>query len=222
MRVGDTVRRPPNANSDFVRRPLGHLAARGFDGVPRSFGTDKVGREVFSYIEGEVPAELGFHDDRALCAAAVLIRRFHDLGAELMTSSAAHEVGIEVICHNDLSPCNFVFKDGLPVAMIDFDAASPGTRAYDFGYAAWLWLDFGSPEVPPAEQRRRLRLFADAYGGMDRHVVLRSMMERQMVLVAEGTRQGNSAMSAWAADCLQWTRHHAPELTIISPAEPRG
>ena len=35
VRVGETVRRPPTANSDFVKRLLGHLASKGFDGAPR-------------------------------------------------------------------------------------------------------------------------------------------------------------------------------------------
>ena len=206
-------RRPPNANSDFVRRLLAHLAATRFYGAPMSLGSDEAGREIFSFIEGEVPAELAFIDDRALCAAATLIRRFHDLTVDLVESAAATEVGIEVVCHNDLSPCNFVFRDGLPVAMIDFDAAAPGTRAHDLGYAAWLWLNIGSPELPPAEQKRRLRLFIETYGGIALDVVLRSMMERQMVLFAEGQRLGNTGMSDWATECLEWTRRHALELT---------
>jgi Ser/Thr protein kinase RdoA (MazF antagonist) len=190
---------------------LAHLAARGFEGAPRSLGADEAGREVFSYLEGEVPSELGFIDDQALCAAAMLIRKLHDLSADLVGTSAA-KMGVEVICHNDLSPCNFAFRDGLPVAMIDFDAASPGARAHDLGYAAWLWLDFGSREVDPAEQRRRLRLFAEAYGGITPDAVLRSMMERQRMLIAEGQRQRNRDMSDWAAECLEWTRRHALEL----------
>lgn len=121
-------------------------------------------------------------------------------------------VDAEVVCHNDLSPCNFVFRDGQPAALIDFDAASPGTRAHDLGYAAWFWLDLGSPEVVPMEQRRRLRLFVEAYGGMTLDVVMTAMIERQRLLIAEGQRQGNTGMSDWAAECLAWTQSHALEL----------
>lgn len=131
VRVVDTVRRPPAANAVLARRLLRHLAEGGFDGVPTWLGTDAQRREVFSFIAGTVPPDLGFHDDDALRVAARLIRRFHDLGRDLAGAGA-------VICHNDLSPCNFVFRDGLPVAIIDFDAAASGTRARDLGYAAWL------------------------------------------------------------------------------------
>jgi hypothetical protein len=211
VRIVDTVRRPPKANSAFVRRLLTHLAARGFDSVPRFLGSDCSGREILSFIEGEVPTELRSFSDQALHASAILVRRFHDLGAELV--SATDQDGIEVVCHNDLSPCNFVFRNGLPVAMIDFDTASPGTRSYDLGYAVWLWLNIGSPDVPASEQRRRLRLFVDSYGGIAVDVVLRSMMERQTDLIVDGQSQSNPALSDWAAECLEWTQRHASELT---------
>ena len=47
-------------------------------------------------------------------AKARLIRRFHDLSAQLVATPAAAAVGVEVICHNDLSPCNFVFRADVP------------------------------------------------------------------------------------------------------------
>jgi Phosphotransferase enzyme family len=203
VRIGDTVRRPAKANSGFVRHLLAHLAAKGFELVPAHLGSDEVGREIFSFIEGEAPAELGFIDDRALRSAATLIRAYHDLSADLAE---------EVVCHNDLSPCNFVFRDGLPVAIIDFDAVSPGTRAHDLGYAAWLWLNFGSPEVSPSEQQRRLHLFVSTYGDIRSDTVLYSMMERQAMLIAEGRRTGKVAMAEWAEHCLDWTQRHAPDL----------
>ncbi|HEV7718721.1 MAG TPA: phosphotransferase [Arsenicitalea sp.] len=208
VRIGDTVRRPPTANSALVRQLLQHLAAKGFEGAPASLGVDEQGRDVFAYVEGEVPAELGFHDDWVLCNAASLIRAFHDLSADLVAAPAAAVAGIEVICHNDLSPCNFVFRDGGPIAMIDFDAAAPGSRAHDLGYAAWLWLDLGSPEIAATEQRRRLALFLKAYGIDDVPLVLAAVLKRQAILVKQGRRLGDDAMAEWAADCLKWTRRN--------------
>ena len=205
VRIGHTVRRPPTANSEFVRLLLQHLAANGFGGAPAALGIDEQGRDVFAFIDGDVPADLGFYDDETLRKAAVLIRRFHDLSAELVAGPA---VGIEVICHNDLSPCNFVFRAGEPVALIDFDAAAPGSRAHDLGYAAWLWLDIGSSEIAIAEQRRRLALFLKAYGTDDCPHILAAMLTRQALLVEQGRRLGDEAMTSWAADCLEWTRRN--------------
>jgi Ser/Thr protein kinase RdoA (MazF antagonist) len=193
------VRRPATANSDFIRLLLTHLADKGFSGVPRALGTDEQGRDVFSFIEGDVPADLGFYDDDALRAAAKLIRGFHDQTMELAGTA-------ETVCHNDLSPCNFVFRDGLPVAMIDFDAAAPGSRVNDLGYAAWLWLNLGTEEVSAADQRRRLTLFIETYGEIGVPEITNAILLRQELLVAEGRRKEDPAMEEWASNCLNWTR----------------
>ena len=209
VRVGDTVRRPRTARSDVVRRLLRHLAAKGFDGAPDHLGTDAEGRDILTFIPGEVPDDLGFHDDTTLIAAAILIRRFHDATADLADPST----GAEVVCHNDLSPCNFVFRDGVPVAMIDFDAAAPGTRADDLGYAAWLWLDIGTDEITADEQARRLGVLLDAYGTDDRPAIVAAMLARQASLAAEGGGRGDRAMAAWATACHAWTERHRALLT---------
>lgn len=209
VRVENTVRRPAMANSNFVRRLLDHLAARNFEGAPSFLGTDERGRDIFAFIDGEVPSELSHYDDETLRAAASLIRRFHDLSAELVATPAAQAVGIEVICHNDLSPCNFVFRAGVPSAMIDFDAAAPGSRLHDLGYAAWLWLDLGSPAVTASEQKRRLAVFVDTYGMYRPDSILSAALERQAILVAKAHRIGDLAMAQWATECFEWTRRYA-------------
>jgi Ser/Thr protein kinase RdoA (MazF antagonist) len=210
VRVHDTVRRPPTPNSDFVRRLLNHVRAVGFDAAPRDLGTDDLTRDMLSFIPGDVPAELSFYRDDVLSAAAQLIKRFHDATATLVDSPAARQVGVEVVCHNDLSPCNFVFVDERPVAVIDFDAASPGTRRYDLAYAAWLWLDLGCPDIAPEEQVRRLSLFLTAYGSCHatRAEFINAVLLRQAISIAQGHRTGNAALSAWAEACREWTLHH--------------
>jgi aminoglycoside phosphotransferase (APT) family kinase protein len=35
-------------------------------------------------------------------------------------------------------------REGKPVGIIDFDAAAPGERLQDVGYALFLWLNLGS------------------------------------------------------------------------------
>jgi hypothetical protein len=111
VRVGDTVRRPSKPNSQLVRTLLMQLRDHGFDGAPRYLGSDGHGREVFSFLLGDVPSDLdpAIPDD-TLAAAARLIRRFHDATAGTELSGVS-----EVVCHNDLSPCNFVCREDKPV-----------------------------------------------------------------------------------------------------------
>jgi Ser/Thr protein kinase RdoA (MazF antagonist) len=204
VRVGDTVRRPPRLNAEFVHALLAHLAAADFDGAPRFLGSDEQGRDVLSYLEGDVPADLGLHDDVVLFAAARLIRRFHDATVGLLARGG--DTPLEVICHNDLSPCNFVFRIGIPVAMIDFDTAAPGTRRMDLAYAAWCWLDLGNPEIAPDEQRRRLALFVEAYGvAFTAASIKEAILARQQMLAAEGDSTGRDAMAQWARASRAWT-----------------
>src|SRR4051812_47004434 len=142
-------------------------------------------------------------------------RRYHDAPAALLAAPAAAAAGLEVVCHNDLSPCNFVFRAGVPVAIIDFDAAVPGTRAHDLGYAAWLWLDLGGPDVEASGQRRRLGVFLDSYGPVpDRAEVVAAILHRQDLLVAQGRRVGDTALQRWAAGCRAWTRDHLGDEAV--------
>lgn len=55
VRVGDTVGRPAGRSAPAVRCLLLHLEAVGFDAAPRFLGTDEKGRDVLSYVAGDVP-----------------------------------------------------------------------------------------------------------------------------------------------------------------------
>ncbi len=215
VRVGATVRRPPGPHSEFVGGLLRGLRLAGFEGAPRPHGRDELGRDVFDFIEGEVPSGLQAYSDATLRSAATLIRRYHDATAALL-GPAALAVGLEVVCHNDLSPCNAVFRKSEPVALIDFAAAAPGSRAYDLGYAAWMWLDLGSDAFSAEDQARRLELFTEAYGFRPLQDLLEAVILRQTILVAEGHATGKSEMSAWAAACRAWVEGRRTHLTRVA------
>ena len=202
-RVGNTVRRPLSKNSAFIHSLLQHLERIGFDGAPLFLGIDDNSKEILSYLEGTVPPDLAWYSDGQLEAAAKLIRRYQDATAKFAEQNHA-----EVICHNDLSPCNFVFTDNLPYAIIDFDAAAPGSRAGDLSYAAWMWLDIGNSEISPKEQKRRTRLFCAAYRLPFDVLLIQAMLQRQMQLIEDGKKCSNHEMSAWAKDCYRWTKKH--------------
>ncbi|WP_026932381.1 hypothetical protein [Glycomyces tenuis] len=73
VRLGDTVRRPVCASSDFMAALLELLERRGFTGAPRYLGQDG-GADVLSFIPGTVPVRFGVWSDRQVQAAASLLR----------------------------------------------------------------------------------------------------------------------------------------------------
>lgn len=211
VRVGDTVRRPLPADHELVRRTLQHLESVGFAHGPRFRGIDEQGRQILGYIDGEVPAELGHFGERQLAEAARILARFHRA-----TRSLATELGAKVLCHGDASPCNFVFRDGLPEALIDFDKLHPGPRHRDVGYAAWTWLNIGWDE--DAEHvARRLAIFMDAYADMPRTGAVAAIIEAQKWLqgtcdLDRATGPCSRATSDWAYRSRRWVETHRATL----------
>jgi len=57
VRVGDTVRRTVRPSTGTVHAYLAHLNGAGFDGAPEPLGYDEQGREVLSFVPGDVPDE---------------------------------------------------------------------------------------------------------------------------------------------------------------------
>ena len=206
VRVGDTVRRPIGPHSPFVHKVLRHLEERGLDCVPRFLGVDAKGREVLSFLPGDVPDELGNFSEVQLAAGARLLRRLHDAAADCELKGAH-----ETICHGDPGPCNSVFVDGLPVGMIDFDAVRPGLRRDDVGYAAWLWLSIGDDRFCPELQGRRLITFAEAYGAIDVDDVVPAILAVQDQFAARAGAPAN--VRDWAKRCRVWLTGHLGEVS---------
>jgi hypothetical protein len=68
------------------------LAASGFDGAPSVLGQDLEGRDVYAWIDGDVPIT-PFPDwalsDESLISVARLIRRLHDALAGIKRDGGA-------------------------------------------------------------------------------------------------------------------------------------
>ncbi len=81
VQVGDTVRRPRRPFRATVQAYLAHLHEQGFTAAPVPMGYDSVGREVLSFMTGDVPRE-PLPDWAATCEVLVelarLVRRLHD------------------------------------------------------------------------------------------------------------------------------------------------
>jgi Phosphotransferase enzyme family len=185
VRFGDTVRRPLRPFSLTVQAYLAHLREAGFTGAPLPLGVDEQGREVLSFVPGEVhrhPLPPGAAGDDVLVALARLIRTLHEASAGWVPPPGAVWGGTptnagqiteraELVSHRDYATGNVVFRDGLPVALIDFDLAKPTTRLYDIANALWYWAPFKwgdprdrAPALADADIPHRVAVFADAYG----------------------------------------------------------
>jgi hypothetical protein len=159
VRVGDTVRRPIGANAEYVHGLLVHLEQCGFEGSPRFLGVDEKGREILSFIDGFAPPHNGFElTEEGIRAGARLVRDVHDL-----TQGTAFAARSEVAAHRNLSQPNFVFRDMIPIAIIDWDTTRPGTRVENLGEFLWAFVHpalYGDGE--PAA--RMLQAAIEAYG----------------------------------------------------------
>lgn len=214
VRIGNTVHRPMGSHSEFCHQLLLHLEKVGFKAAPRFLGVDEMAREVLSYIPGEVPGNLGEWTEIQLVEAARLIRKYHDATSDFSLSGE-----FEIICHNDLSPCNFVMQNGMPIAIIDFDAANPGTRMHDFAYAIWMWCCLGE-ELDLTMQIKQISLMCDAYGLVDRKHLVTAILERQREnienckrYVEKGLAQWQGAVE-WGEACYQWVFRHKKDLEL--------
>ncbi len=81
-RIGDTVHREAGPWTPQVHRFLALLRSMGVTGVPRPLGMDGAGREVLTYLDGEVGSSplVGLHRrDEVLAQAGRLLRAIHDL-----------------------------------------------------------------------------------------------------------------------------------------------
>lgn len=159
---------------------------------------------MLTYIPGTVPRQLGgFHREQWL-AAARLLRLFHDA-----TTDCELKGECEVVCHGDPTPTNYVLRDGMPFALIDFDGARPGKREEDVGYAAWMWLDIGEPELAPEKQGADLVDFVAAYDPDTTWNPLDAVRRAQNALVARipsGVKW--AIVKIWAQRCIAWTERN--------------
>ena len=178
VRIGDTVRRPTGPWTPGVHALLHHLEAAGFDGAPRVVGMDEGGREVLTFVAGDVvyPAHLDLvAPDDALAEVAALIRSFHDAvrdfdgrGFEWSHRGADGRGGGELVCHNDLAPWNLVRRPSGGWAFVDWDLAAPGSPEWDLAWALLTLIPLAPGfTIPGADVTHRLRVFRDAYGGLE-------------------------------------------------------
>lgn len=209
VRRGDRLLRPMGPWSPAVHEYLRHLEAAGFEGSPRVLGIEG-DREVLTFIDGDVAVDPQWQPghgnrlppyartDLALRGAADLLRGLHSAATGFqpaMTSYRFHQhpprAG-EIISHGDLGPWNTVYRDGLPIAFIDWDSAGPVSPLADLADAAWTFLPLALPEQlveagfdPLPDLPARLRMFVDAYGLNNRKAILPALVRSKLAGAAD-------------------------------------
>jgi len=223
-----------------VHAYLRHLEIEGFEGAPRVLGLDDHDREVLTFIEGDVlsdplwqPGEPGpwpdfARSEDALAAAASMLRRLHDAARSFRPVSPVWKqydwpllLDGEIVCHGDIGKHNTVYRHGLPVAFIDWDAIRPNRPILEFATAAWKYVPLATDEYFAAsafserpDLPRRLALFAEAYGVTDRATVLGALQQAK--------QRSLEAMRFWpvtAGDAATFVQLVANDLSWLAGAE---
>lgn len=221
VKVGDTVHRRAGPWTPAVHALLEHLYRAGFNAAPEPLGMDEQGRAVLKFIHGDVhqgwpepmPSWI-YEDEVTLVGAAQLLRRYHDLLATFtpppdarwrIVAPGAHEV----ICHNDWAPYNALFDGHLPIAMLDWDSAGPGSRVWDVAWSTYTWVPLypkpegNNPVVPLPKRAVRLARFCAAYRGIEPSEVLETLVEQLRFLAdfvqaeADAGDPGFAKLAAW-------------------------
>jgi hypothetical protein len=238
VRSGAHVLRPSSPHSGSVHAFLRAVRPTGFEGAPSPVGIDDDGRERLVFIEGEVPVPPypdWSQSDTALASIARLLRGLHDAARRFDPAgrtwyeSLADPAGGTLVCHNDVCPENVVFRDGIAVALLDFEFAAPGRPVYDVAQLARLCVpiedDFDQARLGwrPADRPARLRLVADAYGlGRDDRAELLTAMNDAIDRIEAAVRRSvdagdPDAVGLWnrtgggeryARRRRWWTNHH--------------
>jgi hypothetical protein len=184
VRVGDTVRRPTGSWSPAVHALLQHLETVGFDGAPRYLGVDEQGREILSYVEGNAALAPAPSSDDIVEELGRLVRRAHDAQAGFADPGGWVEpTRGPVVCFHDFFPPNVIFREGLPIALIDWDLARPGQPVDDVAAAALWWVPLQPDQdaarwgLPVDRRGERLLRLCDGYGLETRGEVVQRALE---------------------------------------------
>ncbi len=240
-REGDVVVRSAGPWASTVHALLRHLEAVGFDGAPRVIDAQP-GREVLTYIEGEI-SHRGQRTIEAAAGVGDLLRRLHDATASCVPPSEAvwhpsliREVeGDErVISHCDTGPWNIVLRDGIPFALIDWDMAGPVDVRAELAEAAMLNANLFSDDVVELNQLpdfayrcRQLSALVDAYGlsRRQRDGLVDMMIEHIVRSMAGDTYEANVMPETKESDALwglTWQARQAAWLLRNRPALERA
>jgi len=232
------VRRPLQPWSGAVHALLVHLESVGFAAAPRLTAVE-ADTEVLTFLPGESGPDgwAKVVDEDGLRNAARLLRSYHDAVRTWRPddpdslvwadgSAGAGGPDGQVVCHGDFGAWNLVWDGVVPVGLIDWEYAHVAPALSDVAYAleyaapfrtddeAIRWMRYPSPP----DRRRRIAIFADAYGLAETDGLVDAVLAeqrriralvvdlaergaaRQVAMVAEGYLDELDERIAWTTD----------------------
>jgi hypothetical protein len=181
VRIGGVVHKKAAPWTPSVHALLRHLEQAGVDGVPRALGFDEQGRQMLTYMSGEmigdrVPWPAWVYADSTLVQVGTWMRRIHDATAVFVPPEDERWfIGRTmrpgwIVGHQDAAPYNAVMDGDRLVGFFDWDTAGPSPREDDLGFSALLWVPLTAPDAGEQsgsydlmDRSRRLHLLLDAY-----------------------------------------------------------
>ena len=181
QREGNVIIKEGGPWTAAVHSLLRHLEEVGFEGASRLAGSglDSDSHETLTYIEGEF-MQPGPWSLEGAAAVGQLVRDLHSATASFRPASdavwwpwfgRALGGGERVIGHCDTAPWNIVARDGLPIALIDWERAGSVYPLVELAQTCWLNAKLHDDEVAEREglpslsdRAVQLRAIVDAYG----------------------------------------------------------
>jgi hypothetical protein len=214
VRIGETVRKPSGPWTPTVQAMLAHLRASGLGSVPQPLGTDGDGREMMSFLPGQVasrpwPPILKRLEGVRLLAA--WLRDFHESISTFRPEEPVWRAGAieirdgEIALHGDFGPWNTVWDADKFVGVIDWDLAEPGPAIMDVAFLALQVVplrDDGhaaraglAASVP---RQARLHALCSAYGGVGSEEVVERIEQLHARDLERTIAWGADGIEPWA------------------------
>ena len=204
---GKYVYRPCCKNSPFVHSVLIWIEKRNPVIAPHFIGIADDGREITSFLEGNSPNDLGDRPVLQLIEAGKLISNLHKILSDFPGCKNS-----QTVCHNDLSPCNFMFKNDIPYAVFDWDTAAIGDPMDELAYAVWMWCDIGNREQSKDLARRKVESIMEGYGINNYDISDKIIEQMYKRYKSSFDLKGWENFRQWVMDCIEWVEKNRTSL----------
>lgn len=213
-RRGNIVYRSGGPWVPAVHALLDHLRQAGFTLAPEPLGIASDGREMITFLPGEVmlrPWRDVMFSDAALQEAGQMLRRLHDATEDLIfppdtvwRSRTAGKHPGQIMRHGDLGPWNTLWEGTTITGLIDWDFAEPGERLTDLAQMALYFVPLRGDDhaaecgfTSTDDLPHRLQVLCAAYGRYTPLGVVREIERLQLASMREVEERAAEGRYPW-------------------------